>query len=149
MRPVVRQQGFYVAPGETTLVSVKVEETFTTPQALSFFPAAARKCYQDDIERPVEESEFQPKYFNRKTAFKYTMDNCLYTSMIDKIMTNCNCTPNFAIIGGYHSVGYNQAYFFQLDYWKVHWTPTEPHPFLDAEEHKSPVLRWKRSEVQF
>ena len=105
MRPVVRQQGFYVAPGKMTLVSVKVEETFTTPEALSFFPAAARKCYQDDIERPVEESEFQPKYFNRKTAFKYTMDNCLYTSMIDKIMTNCNCTPNFAIIGGYHSVG--------------------------------------------
>ena len=115
MRPVVRQQGFYVAPGSMTLVSVKVEETFTTPEALSFFPAAARKCYQDDIERPVEESEFQPKYFNRKTAFKYTMDNCLYTAMIDKIMTNCNCTPNFAIIGGYYSVGYNRAYIFQLD----------------------------------
>ena len=115
MRQVVRQQGFYVAPGEMTLVSVKVEETFTTPEALSFFPAAARKCYQDDIERPVEESEFQPKYFNRKAAFKYTMDNCLYTSMIDKIMTNCNCTPNFAIIGGYYSVGYNRAYIFQLD----------------------------------
>ena len=31
--------------------------------------------------------------------------------------------------------------FFQLDYWKVPWTTTEPHPFPDAEEDNSPVLR--------
>ena len=101
VRPVVRQQGFYVAPGQETLVSVQVQETYTTPDALSFFPAATRKCYQDDIKSPPEESEFQPKYFNRNTTFKYTLSNCLYASMIEKILTNCSCTPNFAIIGEY------------------------------------------------
>ena len=101
VRPVVRQQGFYVAPGQETLVSVQVKETYTTSQALSFFPAAKRKCYQDDIKAPLRDSEFQPKYFNRSTTFKYTLSNCLYASMIEKIMTDCSCTPNFAMIGKY------------------------------------------------
>ena len=101
VRPVVRQQGFYVAPGQETLVSVQVQETYTTNEALSFFPAATRKCYQDNTNSPLEDSEFQPKYFNRKTTFKYTLSNCLYASMIEKILTNCSCTPNFAIIGEY------------------------------------------------
>ena len=99
VRPVVRQQGFYVAPGQETLVSVQVQETYTTPEALSFFSSASRKCYQDDTDSDVENSEFQPKYFNRTTTFKYTLSNCLYASMIEKILTNCSCTPNFAIIG--------------------------------------------------
>ena len=76
-------------------------ETYTTTEALSFFPTAKRKCYQDDTNSSLDDSEFQPKYFNRNTTFKYTLSNCLYASMIEKILTNCSCTPNFAIIGKY------------------------------------------------
>ena len=98
VRPVLMQEGFNVAPGQETLVSVQVQETYTTPDALSFFSPVSRKCYQDDTNSNVEDSEFQPKYFNRTTTFKYTLSNCLYASMIEKIVTNCSCIPNFAII---------------------------------------------------
>ena len=32
----------------------------------------------------------------QSTAFQYSMTNCLYASIIDKIVTNCSCLPIFA-----------------------------------------------------
>ena len=85
---------------------MQVTGSTTTEGAISFFTPARRNCYRDE--------EFQPLYFNRvsssstlncllnfnlklqSTGFRYTMSNCLYASMIDKVETNCSCSPIFA-----------------------------------------------------
>ena len=98
--------GFYIQPGTETLVSMQVTGSTTTEGAISFFTPARRNCYTDQ--------EFQPKYFNKvrnkmhkhlfnrhfqSTGFRYTMSNCLYASMIDKVETSCGCSPIFSSMG--------------------------------------------------
>ena len=62
-RPVVRQQGFYVKPGTSSLVSMKVSRTVTSPKALKYFDSDQRMCYT--------EQEFQPLYFNEVLSFEF------------------------------------------------------------------------------
>ena len=49
-------RGFYVKPGSSSLVSMKVSRTVTTEKALKYFSSDQRMCYSEE--------EFQPLYFN-------------------------------------------------------------------------------------
>ena len=58
----------------------------TTPAALQFTPED-RNCYSSD--------ELDLKYFSWNQGFKYSMQNCLYESLLESILDECMCIPNF------------------------------------------------------
>lgn len=59
----------------------------TTIDALSLEPQV-RDCYSTN--------ELPLKYFNEDHAFEHSVGNCLYDAVLDRILTYCNCSPDFA-----------------------------------------------------
>jgi len=51
-----------------------------------------RTCYVDNNDR----LEFDPKNFEKGNYFKFSMSNCLYSSMVTAIESRCNCTPTYS-----------------------------------------------------
>merc|ERR1719220_66341 len=98
-RPLVGQSGVFVEPGSANLISVSVFGTNTTDKALEkYLPdiegdsnGGTRTCYADNNDT----LEFDPKYYNRERFFKYSMSNCLYSTMVGAIERKCGCTPIF------------------------------------------------------
>ena len=58
----------------------------TTDEALQFKPED-RNCYTSE--------EVDLKYFRRSKGYKYSMQNCLYESVLERILEDCTCIPNF------------------------------------------------------
>ena len=58
----------------------------TTDEALQFKPED-RNCYTSE--------EVDLKYFRRSKGYKYSMQNCLYESVLESILDQCSCIPNF------------------------------------------------------
>ncbi len=61
---------------------------YTTEIALSRFGPDQRDCYTDD--------EFRFLYMPWDAGFRYSMQNCLYESVLERIINDCTCIPNFA-----------------------------------------------------
>ena len=85
-KPIVEQNGYLVAPGSETLIAMIPTILSTTPAALQFTPED-RNCYSSD--------ELDLKYFSWNQGFKYSMQNCLYESLLESILDECMCIPNF------------------------------------------------------
>ena len=85
-KPIVEQNGFLVAPGSETLIAMVPTILSTTVEALEFKPED-RNCYTND--------EVDLKYFTRLQGFQYSMQNCLYESVLENILDRCRCIPNF------------------------------------------------------
>ena len=60
----------------------------TTEEALTYFTPLTRDCYT--------ETEFYFKYMNWVDGFRYSMQNCLYESVLEHIIDHCKCVPAFA-----------------------------------------------------
>lgn len=58
-----------------------------TEAALAFDPAV-RGCYKS--------RDFYFKYMNYAQGFRYSMANCLYEAVLEAILDECKCLPNFA-----------------------------------------------------
>ena len=60
----------------------------TTEEALTAFDPLKRDCYT--------ETEFYLKYMNWAEGFRYSMQNCLYESVLEHVIDNCKCIPSLA-----------------------------------------------------
>ena len=58
----------------------------TTEEALSFTPEV-RGCYKS--------RDFFFKYMTYDQGFRYSMNNCLYESVLEVILSDCKCIPSF------------------------------------------------------
>jgi hypothetical protein len=59
----------------------------TSENAMSRFIPEKRGCYTD--------KEFQLKTLTWEDGYRYSMNNCLYSSLLEKIFNNCSCVPAF------------------------------------------------------
>ena len=85
-KPIIEQNGHYVSPGTENLISLTPTIFNTTPTALDFAPED-RDCYTD--------AEFEFIYFTKFQGYRYSMQNCLYESVLESILYKCRCIPNF------------------------------------------------------
>ena len=62
----------------------------TTENALDKFKnnAEKRDCYTED--------ELNFRYLDKNDGFRYSMQNCLYESVLEVILEDCKCIPSFA-----------------------------------------------------
>jgi hypothetical protein len=84
---VINQDGYYVSPGTETLSAMTFTVSETTPKALERLRPDQRNCYVDN--------EFGFKYLRSDAGFRYSMQNCLYESVLQHIIENCKCAPYF------------------------------------------------------
>ena len=82
-KTLIRNHGFSVQPGTLTEVTVIPSITETTSQAIDDFCPEERNCYID--------SEFQFKYLVPEDGFRYSMDNCFYEALLQRIVEDCQC----------------------------------------------------------
>jgi len=61
----------------------------TSENAMSRFSPEKRGCYSDE--------EFRLKALKWEDGYRYSMTNCLYSSLLEKIYLSCSCIPNFFI----------------------------------------------------
>ena len=91
--------------GKETLSALIPTLTNTTAIALSRFEPDVRKCFQDQ--------EFLFNYLKWSNGFRYSNKNCLYEAVIEKIISECDCLPSFAMernSGNYFSLySYDQC----------------------------------------
>jgi hypothetical protein len=59
----------------------------TSENAINRFKPEERGCYT--------EKEFHLKNLGPDDGYRYSMKNCLYASLLEKILTNCSCIPDF------------------------------------------------------
>ncbi len=59
----------------------------TSDSALVRFRPNERGCYVDE--------EFHLKRLGWEDGYRYSMKNCLYASLLEKIISNCSCIPDF------------------------------------------------------
>ena len=65
----------------------------TTERAISrFSDPVKRNCYTDD--------EFELSHYSRENGYRYSMNNCMYESLMQKTLFQCNCTPQFYLTSG-------------------------------------------------
>ena len=86
-KAVVNQDGFYVAPGTEKLIAVVPEVLNTTEKALGDMGPELRGCYTDE--------EFDFLYMRHNVGYISSMKNCLYESVLERIVKNCSCKPAF------------------------------------------------------
>ncbi len=59
----------------------------TSDQVVSRFSPTKRGCYNDE--------EFHLKTLHWNDGYRYSMKNCLYSSLLEKVFSNCSCIPGF------------------------------------------------------
>jgi len=59
----------------------------TTTAAIQRLSSIDRDCYTDN--------EFSLKALSAAEGYRYSMYNCLYSSLIEKVLTNCSCIPHY------------------------------------------------------
>jgi len=73
--------------GSETLAAITPTRLVTTENAVSRFSPEERGCY--------EEKEFSFAYLKWSDGYRYSIKNCLYEAVIDRIVNNCSCFPSF------------------------------------------------------
>ena len=89
-KAVVNQDGFYVSPGHEFLLAV-VPEVLNTTEAALDMSSDSRKCYID----AAKSEELYFRYMRYDMGFISSMKNCLYESVLERIIQNCSCKPAF------------------------------------------------------
>jgi hypothetical protein len=87
-----------ISQGAYTLASFAPMIVNTSDQVVSRFSPAVRDCYKDE--------EFHLKTLTWKNGYRYSMKNCLYASLLEKVLSNCSCVPD------YHEMPENNAKSF-------------------------------------
>ena len=90
-KPIVIQSGFYIGPGRETLITMTQTILNATEAVINRFTPEDRDCYTDE--------EFKFEHLKYEYGFRYSMPNCLYASVLESIIENCQCEPNFADFG--------------------------------------------------
>jgi hypothetical protein len=72
--------------GAHSLASITPVVFNTTENVIKRFTPSQRGCYLD--------KEFQLKILQSYVGYRYSIKNCLYSSVIEKILENCSCIPN-------------------------------------------------------
>ncbi len=73
--------------GTFNLAALEPEIVNTTERVINRFGPLDRDCYLED--------EFKLKTLKWEFGFRYSMKNCLYAALLDKILQNCSCEPDF------------------------------------------------------
>ena len=73
--------------GTYTMASLSPIIVNTSESAVSRFLPEERGCYIDD--------EFHLKRLGWEDGYRYSLKNCLYASLLEKIISNCSCIPDF------------------------------------------------------
>jgi hypothetical protein len=63
----------------------------TTETAITRFVPIDRGCYT--------QQEIDLKYLPLSMGYRYSPKNCLYAALLEKILSNCSCVPDFFRIG--------------------------------------------------
>jgi hypothetical protein len=74
-------------PGTYNLASLSPVIVNTTENVLTHFSPQARECYTDE--------EFYFKLLKWEDGFRYSFKNCLYAGLLDAIISNCSCIPDY------------------------------------------------------
>ena len=82
-KTLVKNHGFSIQPGTLTEVTVVPTITTTTSQAIDDFSPEKRNCYVD--------SEFPFKYLVPEDGFRYSIENCFYEALLQRIVQDCKC----------------------------------------------------------
>ena len=69
------------------MVSITPTLTDTSVGAIERFNPIERECYVQD--------EFNLKMVPTRDGYRYSIQNCLYSSLLDQIINNCSCLPHF------------------------------------------------------
>ena len=85
--PLLRQEGFHIAPGTENQIAVTPFLTHTTQSALSRFSPEERDCYKED--------EILLKYLPPSNGYRYAIGNCLFEAALENILEKCNCYPGY------------------------------------------------------
>ena len=80
---IMRNKGIDVQPGELAEVGITPTITNTTEEAIVRFNPEDRNCYNDH--------ELIPKFFPEANGYRYSLQNCLVQSMLDKVIAQCHC----------------------------------------------------------
>ena len=80
---LLRNDGFNIRPGVLTEVAIMPTITNTSLDAIEKFDPLERDCYTED--------EYKLKYFTLEHGFRYSMRNCLYNVLLQKIVDECQC----------------------------------------------------------
>ena len=80
---------FLTSAGTETLAAITPTRIETGNISLARFEPTRRGCYVD--------KEFYFQNLNWDYAFRYSIKNCLYEAVINKILQNCLCIPNYAL----------------------------------------------------
>jgi hypothetical protein len=73
--------------GTFTLASLTPMIVNTSKKAISRFSPNVRGCYTDE--------EFRLKTLSWKDGYRYSMKNCLHSSLLEMVMSNCSCVPDY------------------------------------------------------
>ena len=92
--PLTRLNSFNIAPGSENQIAVTPSITTTSKNAIRRLTPEERDCYTDD--------EISLQYLPTKDGYRYGMDNCLYVSAFENILSQCGCYPgyNYNLIQG-------------------------------------------------
>jgi hypothetical protein len=73
--------------GAYTLASVVPTIVNTTERVIHRFSPTDRGCYTDQ--------EFNLKYLSWSDGYRYSMKNCLYSALFEKVFDQCSCVPDY------------------------------------------------------
>ena len=69
------------------MAALEPEIVNTTERVINRFGPLERGCYLEE--------EFQLKTLKWEGGYRYSMKNCLYSALLEKILHNCSCVPDF------------------------------------------------------
>ena len=78
---------FFCFKGVYTLASFAPTIVNTSDQVVSRFSPTDRGCYNDN--------EFLLNTLKWEYGYRYSMKNCLYSSLLEKVFSNCSCVPEY------------------------------------------------------
>ena len=82
-KTLVKNHGFSIQPETLTEVTIIPTITKATSQAINDFSPEERTCYVD--------SEFPFKYLVPQDGFRYSIENCFYEALLQRIVEDCQC----------------------------------------------------------
>ena len=80
---LMKNEGINVSPGFLSKIAVMPVTTSTTQEAIDNFDPIDRNCYTD--------SEVELKYTPREHGYRYSLQNCMLSAMLDKLIKECQC----------------------------------------------------------
>ena len=83
----VDESGVAISPGFETFLPLSFSSTNATQQVIDKLSWTERNCYTNhEVDLPILRHEM---------GYRYSMGNCMYEASMQRVITNCNCTPFF------------------------------------------------------